>query len=149
MTHPIYTMRYRPIPHHLKSITSIRHSWQIPTVRYSSVAPEHNGALLRRFVPDPIKDGEVDGEGDGSDVYQSAKETTERWDVPAGTPLMGVRLGGVWILLVFCGLLDDRSSFGLILFACSMLECLQCGGVTLSCVSHVSPHLLCPIVPFF
>ncbi|KAL8750306.1 MAG: hypothetical protein Q9184_006471 [Pyrenodesmia sp. 2 TL-2023] len=60
---------------------------------YSSVATEHDGAL-RRFVPERVEDGEVDGEGDGSDAYQPGNdETPERWHVPAEMALMGVRVG--------------------------------------------------------
>ncbi|KAI4181260.1 MAG: hypothetical protein LQ346_006827 [Caloplaca aetnensis] len=42
------------------------------------------------FVPERVEDGEVDGEGDGSDAYQPGGETPERWDVPAEMALMGV-----------------------------------------------------------
>lgn len=47
------------------------------------------------FVPERVEDGEVDGEGDGSDAYQPGGETPERWDVPAEMALMGVTVDGM------------------------------------------------------
>ena len=86
-------MRSRPIHHLLQADALARRSWQTLTVGGSSVATEHDRAL-RRFVPEVIEDGKVDGEGDGSDVYQSVKKVPERWDIPAKVALMGVRVDG-------------------------------------------------------
>lgn len=37
--------------------------------------------VFQPFIPELVEDGEVDGEGDGSDMYQPENEDGERWDM--------------------------------------------------------------------
>ncbi|KAL8924083.1 MAG: hypothetical protein Q9208_004220 [Pyrenodesmia sp. 3 TL-2023] len=42
--------------------------------------PPYQGKIFQPFIPKLVKDGEIDGEGNGSDAYHAENEYVERWD---------------------------------------------------------------------
>ncbi len=41
--------------------------------------PPYQDKIYQPFIPKLVEDGEVDGEGDGSDAYNVRNEEGERW----------------------------------------------------------------------